>query len=307
VGRIMRCRYWTSGAGAAILVARHTHGSMMLVVPATTSRKLVRYKLHIGHALPRCSIRDHGHRVLTWRALGDETGCREEKHVTSTHMMNRRGLLARGAAGAGLLGLAGLSADQARAQATPTAPQATPQARGADCDPLALLPPTKAFTVTSADVRDGQQFPKAQLSGMFGAGGQDLSPQLSWSGFPEGTKSFCVTMYDPDAPTMSGFWHWVVADIPVSTAELPAGAGSADHSNLPAGALPLPNDARLTQYVGAAPAPGSGPHRYYIVVTAVDVATIGVKADVTPAFLMFNLGSHTLGRAVIVPIVEIAA
>lgn len=226
--------------------------------------------------------------------------------MTSTHM-NRRRLIARSVVGAGILGLGGLSADQAGAQATPTTPQAAPQARGAGCDPLALLPPTAAFTVTSTDIQDGQELPQAQLSGMFGAGGQDLSPQLSWSGFPEETKSFCVAMYDPDAPTMSGFWHWVVADIPVSTTELPAGAGSADHSNLPTGALALPNDARLTQYVGAAPAPGSGPHRYYIVVTAVDIATIGVHADATPAFLMFNLGSHTLGRAAIVPVVEIAA
>jgi Raf kinase inhibitor-like YbhB/YbcL family protein len=231
----------------------------------------------------------------------------KEEHQVTSMQINRRRVLTQAVAGAGLLGLGGPVAEHAFAQATPAALQATPQGRASGCDPLALLPPAATFSVTSTDIQDGQQMPQAQLSGTFGAGGQDLSPQLSWSGFPEGTKSFCVTMYDPDAPTMSGFWHWVVADIPASTTELPAGAGSVDHAKLPSDALALPNDARMTQYVGAAPSPGSGPHRYYIVVTAVDVASIGVAGDVTPAFLMFNLGGHTLGRAVIVPIVEISA
>src|SRR4029450_5489749 len=91
-------------------------------------------------------------------------------------------------------------------------------------DPFARLPEGPSFTVTSTTVADGQPFPAAQMSAAFGVpGGQDASPQLSWSGAPEGTKGYAVTVYDPDAPTMSGFWHWAVAGIPASGTSLPAG------------------------------------------------------------------------------------
>ena len=89
-----------------------------------------------------------------------------------------------------------------------------------------------------------------------GAGGEDVSPQLSWSGFPGGTRSFAVTVYDPDAPTASGFWHWAVANLPADVTELPAGAG--DGRELPGDALTLVNDAGMRRYIGAAPPPGHG-------------------------------------------------
>jgi len=181
---------------------------------------------------------------------------------------------------------------------------ATPVANVA-WDPYARLAPLPTFTLTSTDVAQGQQMPTPQLSGLFGAGGEDVSPQLAWSGFPEGTKSFIVTMFDPDAPTPSGFWHWAVVDIPASVTELPAGAGSPDGANLPAGAWELPNDARLTQYVGAAPPAGDPPHRYFIVVTAVDVdsiKTFNLNEEATPALLFGSLGGHMLARAILVPI-----
>lgn len=167
--------------------------------------------------------------------------------------------------------------------------------------PYDHLPPVASFPVTSTDVSDGAPLSTAQLSGIFGAGGRDLSPQLSWSGFPEGTKSFAVTVFDPDAPIPSGFWHWAVHDIPVTTTELPTGAGGPDGVGLPDGAIQLNNDAGLAQFLGAAPPEGHGPHRYYIVVHAVDVETLGVAPGASPASQGFNLFSHTLGRAMIVP------
>lgn len=158
------------------------------------------------------------------------------------------------------------------------------------------------FTVTSTDVTDGAQLDPKHRSGILDAGGEDVSPQLSWSGFPPETKSFAVTVYDPSAPTGSGFWHWAVANIPASVTELPTDAGSADGTKLPADAQALTNDAGAKQYVGAAPPEGHGDHRYYIVVHAVDVEKLDLPENATPAFLGFNLSSHTLARATITPI-----
>jgi phosphatidylethanolamine-binding protein (PEBP) family uncharacterized protein len=116
-----------------------------------------------------------------------------------------------------------------------------------------------SFTVTSTDVTDGQPLPPAQMSGIFGVpAGEDLSPQLSWSGAPAETKSYTVTMYDPDAPSGSGFWHWALADIPASVTGLPAAAGDGTGEHLPAGAFHLRNDARLARCIGAGPPPGDG-------------------------------------------------
>ena len=171
-------------------------------------------------------------------------------------------------------------------------------------DPYEFLPQVPSFSVTSSDVSDGGVLPLPQVSGVMGAGGEDRSPQLSWSGFPEGTRSFAVTVYDPDAPTASGFWHWAVANLPVSVTELPAGAGTQDGGRLPAGALQLRNDAGFPGFVGAAPPSGHGPHRYFVVVHAVDTDALDVTADTTPAVLGFNLFFHTLARAKLVATYE---
>lgn len=173
-------------------------------------------------------------------------------------------------------------------------------------DPFERIPDVPRFTVTSSDVNDGQPFASAQMSGAFGVpGGQDSSPQLSWSGAPEGTKSFAVTMYDPDAPTQSGFWHWAVADIPADVTELPTGAGDTAGSDLPAGAYQLRNDGGGASYIGAAPPAGHGQHRYFITVHALDVENIGVGPDASPALLGFNIFMHSIGRATMVPTAEI--
>lgn len=168
--------------------------------------------------------------------------------------------------------------------------------------PFDFLPKVPPLTVTSTDISDGERLPDVHASGQMGVpGGEDRSPQLSWSGFPAETRSFAVTCYDPDAPTQSGFWHWAVADIPASVTELASGAGSSD---LPAAALTLRNDAGMRGYVGAAPPPGHGPHRYLFAVHAVDTDSLGLPAEATPAYLGFNLFSHTLARGVIIATFE---
>ena len=164
-------------------------------------------------------------------------------------------------------------------------------------DPYEFLPVVATFELSSDDVSDQVPLKPPQVSGIFGAGGEDVSPQLSWRGFPSATRSFAVTCYDPDAPTASGFWHWAVLDIPVEVTSLPSDAGSADGSGLPEGAITLPNDAGLLRYLGAAPPEGHGEHHYHFVVHAVDVPRLGVPKGATPAFLGFNLFTHTLARA----------
>jgi Raf kinase inhibitor-like YbhB/YbcL family protein len=170
---------------------------------------------------------------------------------------------------------------------------------GSANDPYAGLPEAPTFTVTSTDITDGGPLPQPHVSGVFGAGGEDRSPQLSWSGFPAETKSFAVTCYDPDAPTLSGFWHWAVFNIPASATDLPAGAGDPGSPDLPTGAVTLRNDAGLTQYLGAAPPAGHGPHHYQFVVHALSTDHLDLDPASTPAFLVFNLGGATLARGAI--------
>jgi Raf kinase inhibitor-like YbhB/YbcL family protein len=168
-------------------------------------------------------------------------------------------------------------------------------------DPFARLPEAATFTVTSTTVADGAPLAPAQYSGMFGVpGGADRSPQLSWRDAPQGTRGYAVTVYDPDAPTGSGFWHWAVANIPATTTSLPEGAGDDAGSGLPASALQLPNDARLARFVGAAPSAGHGAHRYFVTVHALDTEDIGIAAEATPANLGFVMAGHILGRATLI-------
>lgn len=162
-------------------------------------------------------------------------------------------------------------------------------------DPYDELPTVPDFTVTSESFNNGEELPPAQRNS--GAGGQDVSPQLSWSSFPPETKSFAVTMYDPDAPTASGFWHWAAFNIPSSATSLPAGAGGKDASGMPDGTQQLKNDGGFPGFMGAAPPPGHHAHRYMVTVHAVDVEKLEIPADATPAVLGFNLFSHTVARA----------
>ncbi|HWD04645.1 MAG TPA: YbhB/YbcL family Raf kinase inhibitor-like protein [Amycolatopsis sp.] len=171
-------------------------------------------------------------------------------------------------------------------------------------NPYDFLPSVPSFTLRSNDIAEGETLATPHLSGIFGAGGEDRSPHLAWERFPEGTRSFAVTAYDPDAPTASGFWHWAVFNIPASVTELASGAGDASGSGLPEGAVTLKCDGGVKQFLGAAPPPGHGPHRYFFVVHALDVDSLDIDGDATPAFLGFNLFGHTLARATITAIYE---
>lgn len=157
-----------------------------------------------------------------------------------------------------------------------------------------------AFSVSSNSFKDGDYLDKDfVLSADFGFGcaGGNTSPHLTWSGAPEGTKSFAVTCYDPDAPTGSGFWHWVVVNIPADATELAAGAGSAGGS-LPKGALMTRTDFGKPGYGGPCPPEGDHPHRYLFTVFAVG-DKLDVGADTSAAVVGFNLHFKTLAKAAI--------
>ena len=166
-------------------------------------------------------------------------------------------------------------------------------------DPYQLLPAVDSFTVTSSDVVDGR--PMDQMFAHPDVGGRNVSPQLSWSGFPSQTRSFTVTCFDPDAPTPSGFWHWALVNLPVSVTELPQGAGTQE----PPGGLSLRNDYSERGYGGPYPPEGDRPHRYFFVVHAVDVDGLELTAEASAGYASFNLAFHTLARAIITPTYQV--
>jgi Raf kinase inhibitor-like YbhB/YbcL family protein len=161
-------------------------------------------------------------------------------------------------------------------------------------DPYDLLPAVPSFSLSSKDVVDGEPLDKPFVHPS--AGGENQSPHLAWSGAPEGTRGYVVTCFDPDAPTGSGFWHWVAVNLPASVTELERGADP-----LPGGAFCVRNDYGEAAYGGAAPPPGDRAHRYVFAVHALDVDRLEVGPDATPAYVGFNLAFHTLARAVVRP------
>ncbi len=168
--------------------------------------------------------------------------------------------------------------------------------------PYDFMPAVPAFTVTSTDMADGQTLAVAQFYEGVGGSTGDCSPQLAWSGFPDATQGFAVTCFDPDAPTGSGFWHWVLFDLPADATSLPAGAGSGDMAGLPAGAIHARNDYGAKCFGGAAPPPGDAPHRYVFAVHALDTPSLGLDSDASPAYVGFNLRFHAIARGLLVPV-----
>ncbi|MEV7971622.1 YbhB/YbcL family Raf kinase inhibitor-like protein [Cellulomonas sp. NPDC089187] len=163
-------------------------------------------------------------------------------------------------------------------------------------EPYSLLPQVPEFALSSTDV-----IHREQMDARFTGDGEDLSPALEWSGFPETTRSFLVSCFDPDAPTPAGFWHWTVLNVPASTTSLPRGAGHADGSLLPAGAVHLRNDSGNVGYLGAAPPQGDRPHRYVFAVHALDVAELDLGPEATPTVAAFTALFHTVARATLAP------
>lgn len=147
---------------------------------------------------------------------------------------------------------------------------------------------TSRFRLTSPDLENQKRFPQSEVANIFGCTGGNHAPRLRWSGAPAGTKSFAVTMFDPDAPTGSGFWHWLTWDIP-------AGATSLNAAALPVGAVSGTNDAGLTGYLGPCPPPGDRTHRYQLTVFALDVTTLGLPSSVRAAVVGFSMRLHILG------------
>jgi Raf kinase inhibitor-like YbhB/YbcL family protein len=157
----------------------------------------------------------------------------------------------------------------------------------------------QSMTITSPDISEGATIANEQVFKGFGCTGGNLSPALSWSGAPSGTKSLAVSIYDPDAPTGSGFWHWVVFNIPAGTTSLPKGAGDVKKKLMPKGAIQSRTDFGADGYGGPCPPPGDKPHRYQITVFAVDVDKLPDAKDhnASAALVGFDLHFHTLAKA----------
>jgi hypothetical protein len=160
---------------------------------------------------------------------------------------------------------------------------------------LAAAVPVRAFELHSPDVAPGSTLTKAQVFSGFGCTGDNISPALAWSKAPAGTKSFAVTVYDPDAPTGSGWWHWVVYDIPAGATGLDKGIGKG--AQLPAGAKQGRTDFGAPGFGGACPPPGDKPHRYHFTVYALKVDKLDVPDDASAALIGFMINANKLGMA----------
>jgi Raf kinase inhibitor-like YbhB/YbcL family protein len=154
-----------------------------------------------------------------------------------------------------------------------------------------------ALTLSSPDIKPGAKIAEEQVLNSFGCSGKNISPALNWSGAPKGTKSYALSVYDPDAPTGSGFWHWVVFNIPPDVTSLPKGAGDPKGDAAPKSAVQSRTDFGVPGYGGPCPPKGDKPHHYHFTIFAVDVDKLDADANTSAAIVGFNLHSHTLAKA----------
>ena len=153
------------------------------------------------------------------------------------------------------------------------------------------------LNVESSSFANNATIPKKHVFNGMGAGGDNVSPQVRWSGAPAGTKSYAVTIWDPDAPTTVGYWHWLVFNIPAGVNEIAEG-------KVPAGAVEGYTDFGMSAYGGPAPPPGHGPHRYHVRVYALDVDKLPLERGTTGATLMFMMRGHILAQGELTGIYE---
>lgn len=162
---------------------------------------------------------------------------------------------------------------------------------------LAQTARSAEFTVSSPQLPPDGRMAEAQVYNNFGCTGKNVSPMLMWQHAPEKTKSFAVTAYDPDAPTGSGWWHWLIFNIPAKVAMLPENAGNREAGLAPSGSTQSRTDYGTTGYGGACPPAGDKPHRYIFTVFALDVDTLPLDENTTAAMVGFNLNHHALAKA----------
>ncbi|WP_407861289.1 kinase inhibitor [Escherichia coli] len=160
----------------------------------------------------------------------------------------------------------------------------------------------KDFRVSSVDIKNEARLTDTFVFNGFGCEGKNISPSLSWEGAPEGTKSFAVTAFDPDAPTGSGWWHWTMVNIPSSVSALQMDAGNKDGSKLPEGAVQGLNDFGYTGFGGACPPAGDKPHHYHFKVWALKVDKLPIDSNSSGALVGFMLNANKLATAEIVPV-----
>ena len=160
----------------------------------------------------------------------------------------------------------------------------------------AAAPAAGAFTLTSPEIKAGGKIADAQVFNGFGCQGANVSPALSWSNAPKGTQSYALMVHDPDAPTGSGWWHWIIYNIPASATSIPADAGNTQNMLLPGGAVQGRTDFGTAGYGGPCPPPGK-PHHYYFRLYALKVPKLDLPKDATAAFIGFNVRAQSLGSA----------
>lgn len=165
---------------------------------------------------------------------------------------------------------------------------------------FAVLPAlASTLTLSSQDIAQGELMNKKQEFNGFGCNGEDMSPQLSWSNIPKGTKSFALTVYDPDAPTGSGWWHWQLVDIPVTVIHLPPNAGSVTKDLAPTGSTHIQNDYGVAGFGGACPPEGHGVHRYQFTIHALSVESLELPENASGALTGYMINSNSLGSSTI--------
>lgn len=168
------------------------------------------------------------------------------------------------------------------------------------CASFFMASQVAAMNLSSPQIVEGESLTKGQIFNSWGCEGDNVSPELRWDDIPKGTKSFAVTMYDPDAPTGSGWWHWVMINIPADVNQLNLNAGEKGGAKMPSGAQMQRNDFGYAGFGGACPPEGASPHNYEVTVYALDVENLGVPADGSPAMAGYFILQHKVGEAQLV-------